>query len=664
MIQQVNNKTYILLDEEREQSLHKDAFEDTYKKIKQFSEQSQKINYHNKSELENIKESFVHQVLCSPPGHGKTTALEYHIKQEIIKTKARKNSYLLVFNNKDTMNTFYESIMKFANEYKFMNAIIAIDESNVNQFKERLNCYQIVCIVQQRLRDLAIGFGDVNLFLKYVYADEKLGKSRKITTSRTVIIDEMPIFFNSVVFDIGKENNMLDWYDAFAKNTSDKDLDSKGKNKGRLYISKLINAELNNIGNTTLKLNRSIVSTNEEVELLNILKALNKNSSDNNSINRYNMFMRLLNEDNVGAINNKSQKNILCSDFIDYKPFGNILILDGTAKESATIYNRAGFQIEYVHNYHRYTDRLRFITNKINTSSYKRDDPKGDIKEQIAEDIIKKRSRGINILPIPAKNDIGTYLKLGAITPEQHDKFFMDRQYEDDSMAINIHNLTGKNDLSQYNHIALLNLPILRPDEYRLQAIAIFGTSIDLRLVKELNDNKEKQLHKGKWFVDQRLQNLFIEQQKAELSQIIHRSSIRNINSDEKVMIHMYHNKENVTVMLGEVFNLTYKNFLNIDIQKKNSSKVKCKKWAEQINTYLRNIPNKEFTAFQAGGKNFRYWINDNWNENEMTIRRIFNEYKITIEIKGKGNYKYFSYIDNGVFNNSLEDEVFKRLLS
>lgn len=651
MIQNINNKAYVMLEKERVETLHKEAFQDTYEVIRRFSEQSQKIyQYISKNESEEPTNLFSHQVLCSPPGHGKTTSLEYHIKMEIIQADTRKNPYLLVFNNKDTMNTFYESVNQFANKYRMKNVILAIDENNLEQFKEVLDYYQIICIVQQRLRDLAIGFGDVDSFLKYrqehLYWGKKPDKPDKTIVQRAIIIDEMPIFFNSVIFDIGKDNNMLDWYDSFVNGTSDKELSSKGKSNGRLYISSLFNSELNNIGNITLKLNRSIASTNIELELLNILEALNKNIPDNNSINRYRRFIRLLNEDGIGAINNISKKNILCSDFIDYKPFGNILILDGTAKETSTIYTHAGFEIKYVHNYHRYIERLRFLLNKINTSSYKRDDPNSEIKEQIAEDIIEKRGKGLNILPIPSKSDIGKYIKLGAITPEQQKQFFMDRQHEDDSLAINIHNLTGKNDLSQYNHIALLNLPIMKPDEYRLQAIAMYGTDIDLRLVKELNDNEERQLHKGKWFVDQRLQNLFIEQQKAELSQIIHRSSIRNINSDEIVTIHMYHNKEHVMEMLKSIFNLPDSNFMTVDIQKKNNFKVKCRKWAEQVSTHLKNSPSQEYTAFKIGGRKFKDWINKNWDDNEKIIREIFKQHEITIRVSHKG-YKYFTYYEN-----------------
>lgn len=647
-----NNLKHEIFSEDRWKSLHKKAFKDTYETIKNFSEHSQK-NYSriNKNKSNDPKDSYIHQVLCSPPGHGKTSALQYHIGKEIIQTEAKKNPYLLVFNNKDTMNNLYVEVNLLANEHNVKNAILAIEENNIGQYLPILENYQIVCITKQRLRDMAIGFGEAESFFLYqqeqFYWGKKPPKVEKAIVQRTIIIDEMPEFFNSVIFDIGKENNMLDWYDSFADNTDNNKLSDFEKNKGRLYISNLFNLELANIGHTTLRLNRSIASTDKEVELTRILENLNKDVSNYEYINRYLRFMRLLNEESVGAINNISKKNILCSDFIDYRGFGNILILDGTAKETHTIYEHAGFEIKQVQNYHRYKERLFFVWCKINTSSYKRSDRNNDIKEKIAESITEKREKGLDILPIPSKSDIEPYIKLGVITNKQKEDLFMDRQNVGDSLAINIHNLTGKNDLSEYNNIALLNLPIMKPDEYRLQAIAIYGTYIDLRLVKELEKKEEQKLHKGKWFVDDRVQNLFEEQQRAELSQIIHRSAIRNINSNEKVTIHLYHNKEKVNHMLMEMFNITDNNFEIEDIQKNNNFKVKCKVWAEKISVPLKNNPDAELTSFKVGGRKFQKWVNDNWNNNEKMIRDVFKEYEISILVRGKSNYKYFVYYES-----------------
>jgi hypothetical protein len=661
MIENIGQKDFELLDDNIYNSLHKPAFEDIYNAIRDFSKQSQDIYSYIMENPKSKDDKSIHEALCGLPGHGKTTALKYHIKKEIVQTHAKKHPYLLVFNNKDTMNNFYHEVNQFANKYGKRYSILAINEQNLEQFKTVLDQYQVICILQQRLRDLAIGFGEKSSFLNYkqeqYYWGDKPKDIEKISVHRTVIIDELPDFFNKEVFDIGKENNAVDWFDTFANNTNESQLSSEDKNKGRLYISKLITKELHCIGRTTKKLVRSIEATQAENELLSILDSLNKNDSDNKSVNRYKWFMKLLNEDDIGSINPTSKKtNILCSSFIDYKPFGNILVLDGTSDLTHTIYDHAGFKIKLIHNYHRYMERLFFEWCKINTSSRKRANDNSEVREQIAENLIEKRIKGLNILAIPSKGDINFYINTGAITPEQQEQFFLDRQFEGDSLAINLHNVTGKNDLSQYNHIALLNLPIMQPDEYRLQAIGLYGTDTDLRLVKEL-DKEEQKLHKNKWFADSHLQNLFEEQQKAELSQIIHRSSIRNINSDEKVTIHLYHNKKQVNELLKEVFQLTDENFTQVNIQQNNNFKVKCKKWAEKISTHLKNNPNEEYTAFGAGGKKFRYWLKDNWKEHEGVIREIFKNYEITIQIKGKGNYKYFTYIEDETMRYLIEQE-------
>jgi hypothetical protein len=647
-----NIQKYInLLEEDVYKSIHLPAFKDIYNAIKEFADQSQRIHSYIKEHPDSNNDNYIHEVLCGLPGHGKTTALKYHIKQEIAQSHSKKHPYLLVFNNNDTMNDFFTEVNQFANQHGKKYSVLAVNEQNLEQYKLVLGQYQVIFILQQRLRDLAIGFGDYHSFMKYkqenYYWGDKPNTIDKTTVHRTIIIDEMPDFFNKEVFDIGSENNAVDWFDTFSNNTNENQLSSDDKNKGRLYISKLITRELHSIGRSTKRLIRSIEATQTEKELISILDSLNKSNTDNKSVNRFKWFMKLLNEDDTGSINQTSKKtNILCSSFIDYKSFGNILVLDGTSNLTHTIYERAGFKLKLIHNYHRYIERLFFEWGKINTSSRKRSNEKSEIREQIAENIIEKRNKGLNILAIPSKGDINFYISVGAITPEQQEKFFLGRQLEGDSLAINLHNVTGKNDLSSYNHIALLNLPIMQPDEYRLQAIAMYGTDTDLRLVKEL-DKEEQSLHKNKWFVDSHLQNLFQEHQKAELSQIIHRSSIRNINSDEMVTIHLYHNKKQMNELLKGVFQLTDENFNQVNIQQNNNFKVKCKKWAEKIIIHLKNNPNEEYTAFSAGGKSFKKWLDNYWKEHEVIIREIFQEHEITIQIKGKGSYKYFTYIDD-----------------
>jgi hypothetical protein len=653
LIEVKNNKAYVMLEEDVAKSLHKEAFEETYTAIKNFSSKSNEVySFLKKKDIED-NDKYIHNVLCSAPGHGKTTALEYHIKEELVQTDTKKNPYLLVFNNEDTQNIFFKKVNAFVNKYLIRNSILSITESNIDLFRMSLNQYQVLCITQQRLRDLALDIGNRNSFLTYQqeasYWGRKPDNINKTMVQRTIIIDEMPIFFNSTIFDIGKDDNSVDWFDSLVNNTES--LTAQEKYMGRLYINQLVSNELSNVGNTTKRLIRSFEGKEMESQINNILDKLNTKGSEPKQIVRFNWFKRLLREDDVGAINRTNLKtNILCSEKIDYKPFGNILILDGTSHLTHTIYYHFGFELQLITNYHDYIKRLYINWRSINTGSYARNDSNKEIREQISEDILNIRGKGENILPIPSKGDKGFYISTGAITYTQYEKFYKDREFEGDSLAINIHNVTGKNDLSSYSHISLLNLPIMPPHEYKLKAIALYGADIDLRLVKELTDKEEKELYKNQWFADRRIQRIFEQQQKAELSQIIHRSSIRFINSSEKVTISLYHNKKQVIEMLKEVFNLPDDNVDYFNLQWNNRFKHKCSDWAEKLLEVLKDNPNVDYTAGKLGGSKFKKWLENHWSANEKDIREIFKKNGISINIKGKGNYKYFSYSDDEIF--------------
>ena len=627
-----------LLPSKTLETLHMEAFRETYKVIRQFTLDSKQSNQ-------------IHIALCSPPGHGKTTALEYHIKREILQTEEKKNPYLLVFNNNDNMTTFYNNVLSLLKHHSYTGRhIIKVTSDNIDQSLGLLTKYQVVCITQQRLRDLALGYGKLSIFNTYNQEALNWGEKgdKKHTTnpiSRTVIIDEMPIFFNKAVFDIGKENNSVDWFDTLANNTSDKDLSLEAKKNGRIYISQLINNELNIVRNSTLKLIRTLEGNASEQELINILDKLDVTGIDSETVSRFKWFMKLLKEDGTGAINKTYHKtNILCSELIDYKILGNILILDGTSNITKEIYQTAGFELKLVKNYHNYNSRLFINWKNLNTSKTKRSDKKSNIKEIISEDVVQHRQNGDNILAIPASGDKNYYIKSGAITPEQQSEFFTDRQFEDDSLSINIHNVTGKNNLNTYSHLALLNLPIKHPDEYRLQAIGLYGTDIDLRLIKNLNDIERKD-KLGKWFVEESIQSIFVNDQLADLSQIIHRSDIRNINSEQKVNISLYHNKKNVHQELKELFKLPDKNMKVDNLLRDTKFKEKCEEWSYAIKDNLnKKDTNKPVTAI-IGGNKFKNWLKDNWSDNEKIITETFKTLGVKIEVSGKKNYKYFSLI-------------------
>ncbi|MCM3161014.1 hypothetical protein [Metabacillus litoralis] len=656
MTEESKEKIYTFLDKSKYDSQHKQAFNDIYQYIKSFSEESRDIY---KSDLE----LYLHKALCSAPGHGKTTALEYHIKTEVYQNQRKKDPYLLVFNNNDNMNTFYELIHSFAQSNKLVNAILAVNDENYEECKQLIQDFQIVCITQQRFRDLALGLGSIDTFLKY--QQERLywgknpfpNKKDKSTVKRTIIVDEMPIFFNPCIFDISSENNSVDWFDALAANTDDQKLIPEYKRQGRQYINKLINRELDNNGSVTKRLIRFYEGTDREDKIRYILENLNPKGVSNDHVLKYKWFMKLLDFDSVGAINRTHKKTmILCSEYINYTDFGNILILDGTSNLVTEFYRHGGYEVVVNTNYHDYKEKLLINWRKINTSSNARSDRQRDIKDQISFDIKQIRDRtkkkGYDVLPIPAKGDIDYYIQSGAISQEQYEKFFKGRSIDNQSLAINLMNVTGKNDLSSYNSIALLNLPILPPHEYKLKAIAMYGTDTDLRMVKEIDDSEEKKQFEGQWFVNPFIQLIFEQMMKAELSQIIHRSSIRFINSTNKVVVILYHNKEYTNELLKEIFNISNEHIVKHSLEQDNKFREKCKKKAQEILQYLKQNPNTEYTAGKIGGTKFKKWIHNHWNENEDIIIEIFKQYNITIRTKNN-NYRYFSFIDDGVFNDT-----------
>lgn len=649
-----NSHHYALLDEEREVALHPKAFTDTYEAIKNFSEKSDVIN-RNILKNDQNELSYIHNVLCSLPGHGKTTALEYHIKNELLQTDTKKRPFLLVFNNDDTMKSFYNEVKLFSGKWELINPILMVTEKTIEKVRTLLKDYQVVCITQQRLRDLALGYGDRDNFLEFqqepLHWGRRSNNIKKTTVKRTIIIDEMPILVNSAVFDLGSDNNSVDWYDTIADNTDDKVLSPTEKKKGRLYISQLILNALHSVNPVTSKLINPFIGKEEEGDILKILSELNTKGIDSNTSSRLQWFRKLLEEDKVGVINKTNNKtNILCADKIDYSSFGNILILDGTANLTSTIYYHCGFEIIKVPNYHKYKERMNFLWRYINTSSNSRVDRSKNIREQINNDVIALREKYGEVFPIPAKTDKNYYIEHGAITPEQRTQFFADKVKSEDSLAINILNVTGKNDLSRFDNIALLSLPLLPPQEYKLIAIALYGTNIDLRLVKEIVDQNEQKLIKHQWFASHEIQRVFEEKQKAELSQIIHRSSIRNINSNQQVNIILYHNKLNVINLLKDIFELTDSSFYTYKLHLNNRFNDKCSDWAENVLLPLKDNPNVKKTAHKIGGSSFKKWIKDNWHEHGEEIKRTFRQHGITVSVSPKG-YRYFEYIDDGIFS-------------
>lgn len=120
----------------------------------------------------------------------------------------------------------------------------------------------------------------------------------------------------------------------------------------------------------------------------------------------------------------------------------------------------------------------------INTSSRSRKKPDKGVQRAISENLQLIRSKGINPLPLCCKSDIEEYIKNKAITDNQKVHFLEN----DSGLALNLLNVTGRNELSSYDSLAFLNVPVRPPQFYRMMAVGLYGVDIDTRTSKEAGE--------------------------------------------------------------------------------------------------------------------------------------------------------------------------------
>jgi hypothetical protein len=628
--------------------LHEQAFLDTHNLLINFVERSEKLY----EELEDIwsgdkkskeTKNYLSQVANSIMGAGKTTSLKVVAKMAI----EQKKSLLCAFNNKDTMNDLYNSVKRFAEEYGYTQGIIQAHEDNYYDVVHQLSEYNVVAITQQRLRDIALGYGDFHP-LKYHTPESREGWVSK--RQRSIIIDEMPDFVDGEIFDIGGINNCLDWFDAMSKNLKNENIKPSDLRKARLIINHLFATEFTEVEDED---NKSIASRrlfrfvegSPQKELLESVLSSLKTDVKSEYKNRHKWFMRLLRENGVGVVNrDEKTTNLICAELIDYRKFGNVLVLDGTADITEGIYKKAGYELIKLPNYHNYKERLHLRLKDINTSKENRKNP--DVHSKIACDIVELRQKGKNILPLPSKQDIQTYKKLGVITTELFDKFFKGRasvnENEHESMALNLLNTTGKNDLSKYDCLGMLTLPIRHPAYYKLFAIAVHGTSKNVSLLPKTKGRQSKD--SVKWFQDSDVQEIFERLMLMDFSQIIHRSSLRNMKQNNEVDIVIYTNRVGWLDKMLKLYKIPSRNGSVYQLFLKQRFKQECIQKAKEVSTVmLRDKTKLEFNPKDISS-GFKKWLNRNWNDVERRgiIEGEFNQRGITFveEQHGKSVYK------------------------
>ncbi|OXB94639.1 hypothetical protein [Parageobacillus galactosidasius] len=610
-------------------NIHEQSFIDVYNVMIDFINESVQLYEEKKqNEEQNVKDNhpYIAKVVNSVMGHGKSTAAR------IIAKVAHKNNVplLFVFNNKKNMDSFRKEVQPFVK-----NELLLIDSDNFNDdLKNIIKNFKIVGITQQRFRDMAIGYGDFSFFS---YWKPNIGWIEPM--QRTIIIDEMPIFINAESFDIGKNDNCLDWYDEMVKVTNDEELTKFDCERVRVLINYLISMEMAEsfkheseyTSLPTKKLIRHLKDEQREL-LYHVLGRLKKEKVEYKYQNRYQWFLKMLENDSVGVVNRDEKKTvILCSKWIEYRHFGNILVLDGTADIVRKIYEHGGYELIELPNYHNYKERLRILFRIINTSKTKRKNI--ETHESIASDFleIRERTKDLNIIALPTKADITTYVKNGVITEEQYKKYFSNTtKMEYESMALNLLNTTGQNDLINYNGIGLLALPLRHPTYYKMYAIAIYGVEKDVSLQHE-NNNGTNSIQ---WFTDDDVQEIYRQLMLMDFSQIIHRINIRLLNDNQKSYVLIYTNREGWKEELAKLYGL--EEIISFDLFRNIKFKNECIERFEHAKTVLEKEPFESQLSLGKFGSRFKKWFNRHWRDEERK--------KIMIEVAESMNLIVYEY--------------------
>lgn len=213
------------LDRDYIGKLHSDAFRDVLDVLAEFIQKS--------TEVEN--NDYLSWVCNAVMGSGKSTAIEVLLKY--LGDMRINTPILLVFAEKNLMKRIYDSVNIYGREKGNNFLIDFVDSENVQLVQHTLNQYQFVCITQQRYRDLILGYGNWSDYKYYKYGHNGFHK----TIERLTIVDEMPILFDSCVFDPASRDNSVDWFDILAEES---ELSASEKQFGRTMITNLISYEM------------------------------------------------------------------------------------------------------------------------------------------------------------------------------------------------------------------------------------------------------------------------------------------------------------------------------------------------------------------------------------------------------------------------------------
>lgn len=497
----MSNELINYLTEEHLKNINKYAYNDICQII---------LNFH-----EHQNEFYSTKWVCNAPmGHGKTTAIASYLKWN------KREPILLCVREKQLAHEIYDSVKEFN------SSIINLNADNKEVFEEDLLNYQIVIIQHERLKNLALKFGNIFNYQYY--------KNGRTKIKRKLIIDERPIFHDSATYDITSNNNVLEWFDVLSKPFKYKPLTIQ---KYKSYITYLVSSQLadNHTDVTTSFISKDDINDIKTNELKSFLVEMEEhpdNADNYNALNSLKHFKKLLKYDGYGRIDdytfNKIGRKIIVSKFIDYGSLRmNMIIFDGTATVTNLLYQK-DYELKSVKNRNDYS-RLTIYNDKLNTSLYSRSKDNNSTQKTITKRILDLKNQDRDLFVLPMKNEINIYKNCGAIKEEEL------HFYQDDSSnqtkGLNLLNTTGKNALNNLYNLYIPCLPKRNAEYYKELAIAIYGEDVSLLTSKD-NDN-------GNWFQDEKLEKVYKQELYAEILQIIHRTALRKIDENKNVNIYL-----------------------------------------------------------------------------------------------------------------------------
>ncbi|MGX6961104.1 hypothetical protein [Vagococcus xieshaowenii] len=591
-------------------------------------------------------------VLDAKPGHGKTTALYCFVNYLINNTK---ESLLLVFKEIEQQYLMEEFLLNLNSKKVVKRKLLNVNQENQNM-NSTSKYQQIITITHARLENLILnkqfGLKKSDLEIKKLLELDSIEK-------RKIIIDEEPNLFYYEEFKVD-DNSWIDEqkikkaYD-YSKETSYqiKMPYKEGYTSNiilyqtfiRCMIQMLIIQE--QLANTSCE-TKALINhqTKEDRESFNTFfeKIEKKIESgeifEREFIKRFMCFKALYYHDNVGFFTpeqDSNPKTIIVANKIDFNILGSdILIMDGTASYFTEKYRQLGFVIKQVADSINYK-RADIIIRNINSSASRRDTKKILYSKQILHDIseVKNDFKLRDVPLIPKKSDAEAF------------KIKIDRNqnYNDiEYVSKHIFNTRGSNELNSLTSIYITSLPIKPPNYYRAFASVLYSKRLDYRLRELIN---QENLENSGWFVDEKLQKIYMREILNELIQIIMRTDLRNLQSEEKIYIFI------ATILVDLIQNAFEITKFKVIQPKANSTTIKMqmkiKEKCKEIRKFFDNeIVETKLSIGRIGkGKSIQSFINNQYDNNKEYFDKKLNEYglEMVIELHGTQKRKYIKKV-------------------